>query len=108
MDLQGTIVQIGELETIGLKGFQKQLVVIKTNEQYPQTIPVEFTQDKCSLLKYFKNGDIVSIGINIRGSEWKGKHYANINGWKISKDTTTGLTAEEQMPGREDINDLPF
>ena len=89
---------------IGTKDFKKRLVVIQTDEQYPQTIPVEFTQDKTSVLNFYKVGDLVKIGINIRGSEWKGRYFANINGWKIDKIDSTSLSAQQQMPDREAVN----
>ena len=103
MEVQGTIIVIGETETIGAKGFKKRLVVLKTDEQYPQTIPVEFTQEKTNLLDSYSIGDIVKIGINLRGSEWKGKYYANIQGWKIDKGERE-KTAESFMPDRQPIN----
>lgn len=120
MNVNGKIIVIGETETIGSKGFQKRLVVVQTDEQYPQTIPVEFTQNKTALLNNFNIGDFVEIGINLRGTEWEGRYFANINGWKISKADST-LTAQQQMPDRESVqpinnalpqddedNDLPF
>lgn len=119
MEVQGTIIVIGETETIGAKGFKKRLVVLKTDEQYPQTIPVEFTQDKTNLLDNYSIGDIVKIGINLRGSEWQGKYYANIQGWKIDKGERE-KSSESFMPDRQPINnalpqeeeadgsDLPF
>jgi len=113
MEIQGKLIVINETETIGAKGFKKRLAVIQTDEQYPQTIPVEFTQDKTSLLNNFTIGDFVKIGINVRGSEWQGRYFANINGWKIESTEST-LTAQQHMPDREEVSlnvpadDLPF
>ena len=113
MEVQGKIIVLNETESIGTKEFKKRLVVVETNEQYPQTIPVEFTQDKTSLLNNFNIGDFVKIGINLRGAEWKGRYFANINGWKIDKTDST-LTPQQQMPDRDEVNlnvpqdDLPF
>lgn len=100
MEVQGQIIVIGETETIGSKGFKKRLVVVKTDEQYPQTIPVEFTQDKTNLLDNYSIGDIVKIGINLRGSEWKGKYYANIQGWNINKGERE-KSSDSFMPDRQ-------
>lgn len=105
MDIQGQLIVIGDTETIGAKGFKKRLSVIKTDEQYPQTIPVEFTQDKTNLLDNFEVGDIVKIGINLRGTEWKGKYFANIQGWKIDKGERE-KTAGTFMPDRQSINNM--
>jgi len=105
MEVQGELIVIGDTETIGAKGFRKRLAVIKTDEQYPQTIPVEFTQDKVSLLDNFNTGDIVKIGINLRGTEWKGKYFANIQGWQINKGEKE-KSAGSFMPDREAINNM--
>ena len=105
MEVQGTIIVVGETETIGAKGFKKRLVVVKTDEQYPQTIPVEFTQDKVALLDNYQIGDIVKIGINLRGTEWKGRYFANIQGWNISKGERE-KSAGSFMPDRQAINNM--
>ena len=113
MEITGTIIVLNDTETIGSKDFKKRLLVLKTEENYPQTIPVEFTQDKTTVLNNYAIGDLVKIGINLRGSEWQGKYYANIQGWKIEKTVSTDLTAQKQMPDREVVygtkeSDLPF
>ena len=105
MEVQGELIVIGQTEVIGAKGFRKRLAVVKTDEQYPQTIPVEFTQDKVNLLDNFKTGDIVKIGINLRGTEWKGKYFANIQGWQINKGEKE-KSAGSFMPDRQAINNM--
>lgn len=113
MELLGTIIVIGQTESKGSKEFKIRQVVIQTDEQYPQTIPVQFTQDKCFVLDKYNIGDIVKIGINLKGAEWQGRYFANIQGWKIDKTDSTSLTAQNQMPDREAVSnkeesDLPF
>ena len=119
MDLKGTVIVIGNTEEFGSKGFKKRQIVIKTDAQYPQTIPVDFTQDKCKILDNYSIGDIVDISINIQGSEWQGKYYCNIQGWKINKGEAE-LNADKFMPDRQssvsinhntgevEDDDLPF
>jgi hypothetical protein len=85
MELQGQVVLIGQTETFGAKGFKKRQIVIKTDAQYPQSIPVDFTQDKCGILDNYSVGQVVKISVNVQGSEWNGKYYVNLNGWKIEK-----------------------
>jgi hypothetical protein len=102
MEVQGKIIVLNDTESIGTKEFKKRLVVVQTDEQYPQTIPVEFTKDKTSLLNNFSIGDFVKIGINLRGTEWNGRYFANINGWKIDK-ADSSLTAQQQMPDRQPV-----
>ena len=87
MELQGTIKKISELETFA-SGFQKRELVLLTEDQYPQPINIEFTQDKVDLLDTYKGGESVKVHINIRGREWTSpqgevKYFNSIVGWRI-------------------------
>lgn len=123
----GKIIHIGETETVGSAGtFKKRLVVVETSEQYAQKIPVDFVQDKTSMLDKFKIGDSVNVSINIRGNEYNGKYYCSLNGWRISKITDSPSAVDNyqskaeapKMPKKEDFDmsstnyddsqDLPF
>lgn len=86
--IEGTIHHIGETQTFGSKGFRKRDCVIKTQEQYPQLIPVEFVQDKCELLDPYQPGDGVKVNINMRGREWTSpqgetKYFLSLQAWRI-------------------------
>lgn len=121
MEIVGKIIVIGATETIGAKEFKKRLLVVETQETYAQKIPVEFTQDKCFVLDKFAIGDLVKVGINLRGSEWQGKYYANIQGWKIDKTDNeqvdampnrqkpfTGEPINNALTENDEADDLPF
>lgn len=84
MEVTGSILHIGETETVGSAGtFKKRLLVVKTKDQYSQEIPIDFVQDKCELLDPFFGGEEVKVSINIRGNSYNGKWYCSLNGWKI-------------------------
>lgn len=88
MELQGTIRLIDATKTYGSNGFKKREMVISTMEQYPQSIKVEFVQEKCGLLDSFQVGQDVKISINIRGREWvnpqgETQYFVSIQGWRI-------------------------
>lgn len=106
MQLEGTLKIINETQTFD-SGFTKREVILTTNEQYPQDIKVDFVKDKCAVLDSYNVGDAVSIGINIRGNEYNGKYYVNIQGWKIDK---AGQAAPQEAPAPmiEEEDDLPF
>ena len=117
MEVRGQIKVIGETKSFGSNGFQKREVVVTTEEQYPQTIMIEFVQDKCAVLDSYNEGDNVSIGINLRGREWTNpegevKYFNSIQGWKIDR-VGSGRTAppppnNDSMDLEEDDDDLPF
>ena len=86
MEITGKIKLIGETETVGSAGtFKKRLIVISTEEQYPQHVPIDFVQDKTSVLDKYKVGEEVKVSVNVRGNEYNGKYYVSLNGWKIER-----------------------
>ncbi|KZE77510.1 hypothetical protein AV926_14140 [Myroides marinus] len=91
MDIQGRIKLIGHIQDISAS-FRKREVVVTTDEQYPQHIMVEFTQDKVSLLDGVQVGDFVKIDINLRGREWQSpqgetRYFNTIQGWRLTQAT---------------------
>lgn len=85
LELTGKVIIKGATETVGNSGFEKRLLVIETEEQYKQKVPIDFVQGKVNLLDNIKLGDEVKVSINIRGNEYNDKYYVSLNGWKIEK-----------------------
>ena len=88
MEVQGSIKVIGEVQEISAT-FKKRELVLTTDEQYPQTLSIEFIQDKTDLLNSFAVGQNVKVNINLRGREWENpqtkeiKYFNSIQGWRI-------------------------
>ena len=86
---EGTIETIFDEETHGNNGFKKRVIWLKTEEQYPQTLEVQFTQYNVDLLDGFQNGDRVRVtmGVNGRKNEKDGKErvFNSLNGFGIAK-----------------------
>ncbi len=106
--------------------FKKRELVVTTDEQYPQTIMIEFAQDKCDLLNACVVGEEVKVSINLRGREWvnpqgETKYFNSLQGWRVEK-VQQGAPATQQMPPmpaaeafapatdfkEEEHDDLPF
>lgn len=122
MEISGRIKKVFEEQTFG-SGFRKKEVVITTQEQYPQDIIIEFTQDKISLLDSLNEGDQIKVSINIRGREWinpegVAKYFNSIQGWRVDKSDDASAASSEfkEMPTTTDFtkgidnetDDLPF
>ena len=83
MEIKGKVFLVGETETIGTKDFKKRLLVVETDEQYSQKIPIDFVQDKVTLLDFITTGQEVVVSVNVRGNEYNGKYYVGLQGWQI-------------------------
>ena len=103
MEIQGRIKTIFATETVGQNGFQKRDLVITTEEQYPNDIIIQFTQQRCDLLNNLKVGQNVRVHFNLRGREWTNqqgevKYFNTIEGWKIELIQTTNIAQQYQQP----------
>lgn len=101
MEIQGRIKQIFPSQLIQ-NGFEKRDLVIVTEEQYPQTIIIQFTQQRCDLLNNLQVGQNVKVYINIRGREWRSpygetKYFNTIEGWKIEVIQTTNVANQQPV-----------
>lgn len=88
--INGTVKLVGPTQQISEKFSKRELVVTESGGQYPQHIPVEFTQDKTALLDAFAPGDEVSVTCYVNGREWTGrdgvtKHFLSLKGDRIEK-----------------------
>lgn len=102
MEIQGRIKQIFSSQMLGQNGFEKRDLVITTEEQYPQTIIIQFTQQRCDLLESLQVGQNVKVYINIRGREWTNpqgetKYFNTIEGWKIEVIQTTNVAYQQPV-----------
>ena len=90
----GTVKEIFEEQTFG-SGFNKrEFVVTSEDDKYPQDIKFELVKDKTALLESVTKGDKVTVSFDLRGREWKGNYYVNLNAWKIAP-VGVGGTGEE-------------
>ena len=71
--ISGTIKAVGQTQQMNDRFSKRELVVTEQGGQYPQMIPIEFKQDKTSLLDGYKPGDEVTVTCYVNGREWTGK-----------------------------------
>ena len=124
MEILGKVKVINPEQQISAT-FKKRELVVSTDEQYPQHIMIEFTQDKTDLLNNYAPGEEVKVSINLRGREWvnpqgETKYFNSIQGWRIEKvQANAPQAATPPMPAadafepasnfnEEEHDDLPF
>ena len=126
MEVTGKIKVVGEEQQISAS-FKKRELVVTTDEQYPQSIMIEFVQDKADLLTSYNVGEDVKVSINLGGREWvnpqgETKYFNSIKGWRIERLSAAAPVANTQSPPmptaetfepaasfkEEEHDDLPF
>lgn len=102
--------------------FQAREFVIETEGTYPQFVKFQLTQDRCGLIETYQEGQMIKVHFDLRGREWNGKYFTNLNAWRIEAATAASSeVAADPMPNDEDFpsasdepatqgyaDDLPF
>ncbi len=84
-ELEGTVKVIEDIQTFA-SGFSKREFVIEVEDgKFPQSIKFECVKEKTALIDEFQIGDPVKVYFDIRGNEYKGKYYVNLNAWKLER-----------------------
>ena len=54
-----------------------------TKEQYPEDVKFELTMDKTDLIDPYNACDALKVHFNNRGNEYNGKHFVNLQAWRL-------------------------
>ncbi|MGQ7843522.1 DUF3127 domain-containing protein [Granulosicoccus sp. 3-233] len=66
--------------------FQAREFVIEVEDgQYPQMVKFQLVQDKCALVDDYSEGDRIEVEFDLRGREWNGKYFTNLQAWRINR-----------------------
>ncbi len=99
----------------------REFVVEITNGNYPQFVKFQLVQDRCNIMDNYQEGEQVKVYFDLRGREWNGKYFTNLNAWRVDKqeaasapppisqdqeDASFPSSGDEPAMGADD--DLPF
>jgi hypothetical protein len=90
MEVVGTLKTKFETQKVSDR-FQKREFVLTTeaNTPYPQHVSFQVTQDKCTILDQFNDGEEIKVQFNLRGREWNGpqgiKYFNTLEAWRIER-----------------------
>ena len=83
--------------------FQAREFVIETPGEYPQAVKFQLVQDRCDLLDAYEEGQQIKVHFDLRGREWNGKYFTNLNAWRLSKpDAEDSITAQPKKANKEE------
>lgn len=115
-DLTGKVKLVQAVQTFDSGFTKREMVVIVEDGKYPQEINLEFVQDKVRLLDNLQVGQEVTVTFDIRGREYNGRYFNNLQGWKIATAADAATFSPEgrsypppDMPPSDfDDSDIPF
>jgi len=102
--------------------FQARDFVIETEGNYPQLVKFQLVQDRCALIDPFEEGQMIKVHFDLRGREWNGKYFTNLNAWRLEQvggnqanatssappATDDSFPSAGDEPATEGDDDLPF
>ncbi len=98
--------------------FKKREVTLKSQDEYPQYVTFQLTQDKCDLANNLKTGEVVEVSYNLRGRRWEAqdgtiKYFNSIEAWTMSLSSKVENSAVDKLRKTfdttdESSDDLPF
>lgn len=97
IEIKGKVDKILDVQEFS-SGFKKQVIVIEVDGKFPQKVAVEFGKEKIDLLSSVAVGNEVSASVNIRGSEYNGRYFVSLAGWKIDILSAGTSTEEDTIP----------
>lgn len=99
MQIKGLVKEVSKVININ-DSFKKRELVIETQEKYPQKIKFDFLNKSIDLLSVLSTDDEVDVHFNIRGTQYNGKYYVNLTGWKIEKTGSSSLDSEQNAANK--------
>jgi len=104
MEFEGIITSIGKEEEIGKNGLKKLTFVVEENSdrEYKSSMAIDLFNDKIDLIKVYKVGAMVKVGLNFRAREYNDRWFNSIGAWRIDGGSATSAKASESN------EDLPF
>ncbi|MFD2515604.1 DUF3127 domain-containing protein [Pontibacter locisalis] len=120
-DIQGKLYEVFEEQQISDKFKKREFVLEIPDGSYTQYVKFQLTQDKCSLLDSYKNGDEVKVTFNLTGKPFtkngQTMYFTNLQAWRMEPATANNFGGPADAPQQQDApsfyssdadNDLPF
>ncbi len=103
-EINGKLIKKFDVESKSATFQARDFVIETIDDRYPQMIKFQLTQDRCSVIDPFTEGDQLKVYFDLRGREWNEKYFTNLNAWKIEN---AGASANPAVPAPPTAESLP-
>jgi hypothetical protein len=108
----GTVIFVGQTQTIGSKGFEKRSFVIEeeNSKGFTEQMAFEFHGDGCVKLNDIREGDRVEVSFVVKSREWKENWYTNCKALYVKREgadqSRPGEAKQEQQTAGAESSDI--
>ena len=121
-EIQGKLHKVFPSENKSSSFQAREFVIEVESGQYSQFVKFQLTQDRCDLIDSFTEGEDIQVSFDLRGREWDGKYFTNLNAWRLNRPSSTEktdspkptvqdkvlVTSDSEKNFSEQFDDLPF
>lgn len=84
----------------------REFVLLVEAGQYPNYIKFQLVQDRVDIIDSLEEGTPVKVYFDLRGREWQGKYFTNLQAWRVE---AAGATAGQgKAPAGEFPANTPY
>ncbi|MDX1940048.1 MAG: DUF3127 domain-containing protein [Saprospiraceae bacterium] len=104
-EIEGKLHKVFDTENKTSSFQAREFVIEIADGNYSQFVKFQLVQDRCALVDNLKEGEIIKVSFDLRGREWQGKYFTNLNAWRVEKAQAGG--AKSTPPATENAADFP-
>lgn len=82
----------------------REFVIEISSGNYPQFVKFQLTQDRCAMIDSYEEGEMLKVSFDLRGREWQGKYFTNLNAWRIDRPAASTAASREPAPNFGDAD----
>ena len=103
-EISGKLIKVFPVENKSGTFQVRDFVIEIQDGNYPQFIKFQLTQERCSLVDSLQEGDEIKVWFDLRGREWQGKYFTNLNAWRVEG----AQSGPPQPAGQDPFSDVSF
>jgi single-strand DNA-binding protein len=84
-EIEGKLVKIYPTEQKTASFAVREFVIEVPDGNYPQMVKFQTSQERCSVMDNYREGEKIKVSFDLRGREWQGKYFTTLNAWRVDK-----------------------
>jgi single-strand DNA-binding protein len=84
-EIEGTLHKVFEAENKSGKFVSREFVIQIQSGNYPEYPKFQLVQDRVNIIDGMNEGEKIKVYFDLRGREWQGKYFGNLNCWRVEK-----------------------
>ena len=102
-EIQGKLHKVFPSENKSSNFQAREFVIEVESGQYSQLIKFQLTQDRCDLIESYSEGEEIQVHFDLRGREWDGKYFINLNAWRLNRPSSTEKTDSPKPAVQDEV-----